>query len=54
MDKIVTMGKQKITEKGAKLVALVNDKDSPIGKGKEAILSGGKSIVTAVIKGAMK
>ena len=54
MDKIVSMGKQKITENGAKLIAFVNDKESPIGKGKEAILNGGKSIVKAVIKGAMK
>ena len=54
MDKIVAMGMQKITEKGAKLAAVVNDKESPIGKGKEAIISTGKSIVTAVIKGAIK
>eukprot|EP00795_Rhopilema_esculentum_P001180 gene1180-15540_t len=54
MDKIVSMGKQKVTEQGAKLVAMANDKNSPIGKGKEAIVKGGKQIVTAAVKGALK
>ena len=54
MDKVVAYGKQKVTEQSTKLVALVTDKNSPIGKGKEAIVSGGKSIVAAAIKGVMK
>lgn len=54
MDKILSFGKQKVTEKSAKIAALVSDKNSPIGKGREAITKGGKSIVTAAVKGAMK
>ena len=51
---MISAGKQKVVEKGAKLVAMANDKDSPLGKGKEAIVKGGKGVVTAAVKGALK
>ncbi len=50
MDKIVSIGKQKILAKGAKMSATGSGKDTPVGKGTQAAMDKGKGVITAVIK----